>query len=84
MSNLSSDPIVFNTNHQPSNGGQPRDSLGRSSPKGDSLKGPPINLPIGSFGWAILDPCTLIPPWYQPPIVQPVQEPITKLTYKKL
>jgi methionine salvage enolase-phosphatase E1 len=25
-----------------------------------------------------------IPPWYQPPIVQPISEPTTKLPYKKI
>jgi hypothetical protein len=25
-----------------------------------------------------------IPPWYQPPIVQPISKPTTKLPYKKL
>jgi hypothetical protein len=51
--------------HQPSDGGQPRDSPRGSSPKGK----PHFNPNVGSYGWLALDPCMFIPPWYQPPIV---------------
>ncbi len=55
-------------------GGQPRDSLG----------GPPFNPLVGSFKWPTPDPHMFIPPWYQPPLVQPIPELTTKLPYKKL
>jgi hypothetical protein len=71
--------IPKGSNHQPPDGGRPRDSLG-----GDPLGEPPFNPLIGSFGWPTLDPRMLIPPWYEPPIVQPVSELATKLPYKKL
>ncbi len=59
--------------HQPSNGGQPKDSPGGSSPKRDSPKEPPFNPPIGPFGWPTFDLHMFIPPWYQPLVVQPVK-----------
>ncbi len=43
--------IPKGSDHQPPNGGQPRDSLGISSHGGDPLKEPPFNPPVGSFGW---------------------------------
>jgi hypothetical protein len=61
--------------HQRTDGGQ----LG-NSPKGD----PPFNPHVASFGWLAPDPRMFIPPWYQPPIVQPVLELATKPPYKKL
>jgi hypothetical protein len=57
---------------QPSDGGQPRDSPGGSSPKGNLLREPPFNPPIGPFGWPALDMHMFIPPWYQPLVVQPM------------
>jgi hypothetical protein len=65
------------------NGGQPGNSSKGSSPRGNPLGEPPFNPLVGSFGWPKLDPCMFIPPWYQPPIVQPISEPTTKLPYKK-
>jgi hypothetical protein len=50
--------------HHPLDGGQPRDSHGGSSPRGDPFGGPPFNPLIGSFGWPALDPQMSIPPWY--------------------
>ncbi len=35
--------------HQPSDGRQPKDSLGGSSYRGDPLGGPPFNPHVGSF-----------------------------------
>jgi hypothetical protein len=55
--------------HQPLNGGQPKDSPKGSSPRGDPLGEPPFNPLVGSFGWPTLDPHMFIPPWYQPPVV---------------
>jgi hypothetical protein len=48
------------------------------------LREPPFNPPITSFGWLAPNPRMLIPPWYQPPVVQPIPKPITKLPYMKL
>jgi hypothetical protein len=62
--------------HRPLDGGQPRDSPGRNSPKGYPL--------VGLFRWPTLDPHMFIPPLYQPPIVQLVPEPTTKRPYMKL
>ncbi len=45
---------------------------------------PPFNPPIGPYEFLALDSCMFIPPWYQPPIVQHVLEPITKLPNKKI
>jgi hypothetical protein len=70
--------------HQPLDGGQPRDSPGRNSPKGYPPRGPPFNPLVGLFRWPTLDPHMFIPPWYQPPIVQLVLEPTTKRPYMKL
>jgi len=53
--------------HQPPNGRELVDSLGR-----DSLRKPPFNPLVGPFGWLALNPHTFVPPWYQPPIVQHV------------
>ncbi len=76
--------VPKHSDHQPSNGRQPRDSHGGSSLGGDPLRELPFNPPIASFGWPALDPHMFIPPWYQPPIVQLVLKPITKPPYKKL
>jgi hypothetical protein len=54
---------------QPLDEGQPKDSLGGSSPRGDPLRGPPFNPHLGSFGWLTPYPRMFIPPSYQPPIV---------------
>ncbi len=59
------------------------------SPRGSSLEinllgEPPFNPPIGSYGWLAPYQCMFIPPWYQPPFVQPILKPTTKLPYKKL
>jgi hypothetical protein len=70
--------------HQPPSGGQPRYSLGGTSPKGDLPKGPSFNPPIGYYGWVAHDPHMFIPPWYQPLVVQLVPKPTTKLPYRKL
>jgi hypothetical protein len=70
--------------HQPLDGGQPRDSPGESSLGGDLLGVPPFNPLIRSFRWSAPNSRMLIPPWYQPPIVQPILEPTTKLPYMKL
>jgi hypothetical protein len=51
--------------HQPLDGGQPRDSPKGSSPIGDPLREPPFNPPIESFGWPTPNPCMFIFPWYQ-------------------
>ncbi len=51
---------------------------------GDSPRGPPFNPPIGFYGWPAPNPRMFIPPWYQPPVVQPISEPTTKMRYKKL
>jgi hypothetical protein len=71
-------------NHQPPNGGQPRDSPGGSSFGGDLPRKPPFNPFVGSFGWPRPNLRMFIPPWYQPPIVQCVSKPTIKLAYKKL
>jgi hypothetical protein len=55
--------------HQPPDEGEPRYSHGGGSPKGNSLKEPPFNPHVGSFGWPTLDLHMFIPPWYQPPVV---------------
>jgi len=65
--------------HQSPNGGQPG-----NSPRGDLLGKPPFNPLVGPFGWPTPDPHMFIPPWHQPPIVQLVSKPITKLLYMKL
>jgi hypothetical protein len=70
--------------HQPPDGGQPRDSHEGSSLKGDLLREPPFNPLVGPFGCLVLDLHMFIPPWYQPPIVQPMSKLITKLPYMKL
>jgi hypothetical protein len=70
--------------HQPPNERKPRYSHGGGSPKGNSPKEPPFDPHVGSFGWPTLDLHMFIPPWYQPPVVQLVLEPTTKLSYKKL
>jgi hypothetical protein len=70
--------------HQPPDGRQHEDSHGRSSLRRDPLKGPPFNPSFGSFGWPTCDPCTFIPSWYQPLIIQLVPKPATKLPYRKL
>jgi hypothetical protein len=41
-------------------------------PRGYPPKGPPFNPPIGSFGWPSPNLHMFIPPWYQPPIMQPI------------
>jgi hypothetical protein len=69
---------------QPPNGRQLGDSPRGISPRADSLGEPPFNPAIGYFGWPSFDPHMFIPPCYQPPIVQLVLEPTTKLPYKKL
>jgi hypothetical protein len=48
------------------------------------LGGPPFDPPIGSYGWPTPNPRMFIPLWYQPPIVQLVSKPTTKLPYMKL
>ncbi len=70
--------------HQSLNVGQPRDSPRRSSLKKTLHGGPPFNPPVEYFGWPTFDSCMFIPPWYQPPIVQHVPQPVTKLPYMKL
>jgi hypothetical protein len=70
--------------HQPPNGRQFRDSLGRNSPEGNLLGEPPFNPLVGSYGWPTLDLHMFIPLWYQPPIVQPISKQTTKLPYRKL
>ncbi len=65
--------------YQPSDGGQPRDSLGRSSLEGDSSREPPFNPPIAYFGWLTPNLRMFIPPWYQSHVVQLVLELATKL-----
>jgi hypothetical protein len=67
-------PIGFA--HHPLDGRQLGDS-----PRGDLLGRPPFNPHVGSFGWPTLDPCMFIPPWYQPPIMQPIPKPTMKLLY---
>jgi hypothetical protein len=52
--------IPKGSNHQPSNGTQPRDSFGGSSLGGNSPREPLV----GPFGWPTLDPHIFIPPWY--------------------
>jgi hypothetical protein len=64
--------------------GQLGDSLGGSSLKGDPLGEPLLNALIGPFGWSTPDLRMLIPPWYQPLVVQPISELATKLPYMKL
>jgi hypothetical protein len=76
--------IPKGSDHQPSNGGQLGDSPRGSSSEGDLLKEPPFNPPIGSYGWLAPNPRMFIPPWYQPPVVQPMSEPATKLPYREL
>jgi len=56
--------IPKGSNHQPLNGKQLRDSLGGSSPGGDSLGKPPFNPPVGPCRWLALDLRMFIPPWY--------------------
>ncbi len=75
-------PIRFN--HQPLDGRQPRDSSRRSSPKGNLPRQPLINPHVGYFGWPTPIPRMLIPPWYQPGVVQLIPKLITKLPYMKL
>ncbi len=70
--------------HQPLDGEQPRDSLGGNSPRGDLLRKPPFNPPIGPFGWPTPNPRMFIPPWYQPLVVQLVSKPTIELPYRKL
>jgi hypothetical protein len=70
--------------HQPPNGGQLGDSPRGSSHGGNSLREPPFNPHVGSYGWLTLNLCMFIPPWYQPPIVQLVLGLATKLPYWKL
>jgi len=70
--------------HQPLDGGQPGDSLGRNSLGGDPLGGPPFNPHVRFFGSLTPGSRMFIPPWYQPPIVQHVLEPTTKLPYMNL
>ncbi len=65
-------------------GGQLGDSPRRSSCGGNLLREPPFNPLVGSYGWSTLDLHMFIPPWYQPPVVQPMSKPTTKLPYKKL
>jgi hypothetical protein len=71
-------------NHQPSDGRQLGDSLGGSSPKGDLLGEPPFNILVASFGWPTLALRMFIPPWGQPPIVQPISKPTIKSSYMML
>ncbi len=65
-------------------GGQPRDSFGGSSFEKEPPRGPPLNPLVGSYGCPTPDPHMIIPPWYQPPIVQPILELVTKVPYMKL
>jgi hypothetical protein len=66
--------VPKHSNHQPLNGGQPRDLSGGSSPKGNPLKERPFNPLVASFKWLTPNLCMFIPPWYQPPIVQLVSK----------
>jgi hypothetical protein len=61
---------------QPPNGGQFGDSPQRSLPRK-----PPFNPLVGSFKWLTPDPHMFISSWHQPPIIQPIPEPVTKLQY---
>jgi hypothetical protein len=65
-------------------GRQTEDSFRGSSFGRDPLGELPFNPHVGYFGWLVLDLHMLIPPWYQPLVVQPLPKPITKLPYKKL
>ncbi len=61
--------ISRGSTHQPLNGGQPRDSHGKKSFKGNSLKEPPFNPHVGSYGLPTPDSCMFVPPWCQPHVV---------------
>jgi hypothetical protein len=50
--------------HQPPNGGQPRDSPGSNSPKRNPPGKPPFNPHVASFGWPAPNPHMFRPPWY--------------------
>jgi hypothetical protein len=76
--------VPRHSDHQPPNGGQPKNWFGGSSPEGNPLGERPFNPLVASFKWLALNLCMFIPPWYQPPIVQLVSELATKLPYKKL
>jgi hypothetical protein len=53
-------PRLFD--HQPLDGGQPKDSPKRSSFGGNLPRGPPFNRLVASFGWPALDLHLFIPP----------------------
>jgi hypothetical protein len=76
--------IPKGSDHQPSDGGQPTDSLRGSSHGRDPFGKPPFNPLVGHVGWPALDSHMIIPLWYQPPVMQLVLEPTTKLPYMKL
>ncbi len=70
--------------HQPLDGGQLWDSSTGSSFERKPHGGPPFNPLVGSYGCPTPDPHMIIPPWYEPPIVQPILKLATKLSYMKL
>jgi hypothetical protein len=76
--------VAKHSNHQPSDGRHFGNSLGGSSPKGDLLGEPPFNIFVASFGWPTLALRMFIPPWGQPPIVQPISKPTIKSSYMML
>jgi hypothetical protein len=70
--------------HQPPNGGQFGDSSRGSLSGINLLEEPPFNPHVRFYGWPTPYSRMFIPPWYQPPIVQPASKPTTKLPYRKL
>jgi hypothetical protein len=76
--------IPRGSDHQPLNGGQFGNSPRRSSSGGDSPGKPPFNPHVRSFEWLTPNLYMFIAPWYQPPVMQPIEEPTTKLPYRKL
>jgi hypothetical protein len=52
--------------HHPPDGGQPKDTHGRSSLRRNPIRGPTFNPHVGSFGWLAFDPRMFILPWYPP------------------
>ncbi len=73
--------VPIGSTHHPLDGGQLGDSPRGSSHGRDMLERLLFNPHVGTFGWPTPDPCMFIPPWYQPPIMQRIPKPTTKLPY---
>jgi hypothetical protein len=55
--------------------------LGEGSLDRNPPRGPPLDPPIGFYGWPTLDPRIFMPPWYQ--LVPIRSKLISKLPYQK-